>query len=238
MSPEQWTARFLDMMAAKPGSTGSSSQPGGSQWTCAAGGKAWRAAAVLWMQLLGSYKGVRTLPNAMVLRTAVVYQLSDADTALQTAAIQCLKPFKVPFVSPYIDSLLRFASPKSLRSALTTFDLTGQQEDGLAEQHRAGLVPVLIRVLFPSLRKRSGRLAGKGAPGSARAAVLNYLAAARPEELATLLELFLRPMAACFVRPDDVGEDEGSFQDPTQRCVYAVKTAVGTPACMSYILNE
>lgn len=63
-----------------------------------------------------------------------------------------------------------------------------------------GFVPVLIRVLFPSLRKRTGRLAGKGAPGSARAAVLNYLAGAQAEELSTLLELFLRPMSGCFVQ--------------------------------------
>ncbi len=77
-------------------------------------------------------------------------------------------------------------------------------------------MPVLIRVLFPSLRKRTGRLGGKGAPGSARAAVLNYLAGAHAEELSTLLELFLRPMAGCFVKPDgwecaggSEGEDEG-----------------------------
>lgn len=206
VSPSQWSALFLDMMAAKPGSQS------GSQWTCAAGGKAWRAAAVPWLQLVGSFKGVKALPNAMAVRHATAHQLSDSDAALQTAAIQCLKAFKVPFIAPYIDQLLSFASPKTLRGALTTFDLTGRQEDGLAEQHRAGFVPVLIRVLFPCLRKRSGRLGGKGAPGSARAAVLNYLAAARPDELATLLELFLRPMAACFRQPDGVVDEDAAIR--------------------------
>lgn len=40
-----------------------------------------------------------------------------------------------------------------------------------------------------------------GAPGSARAAILNFLASAEPHELRPLLELFLAPLSAAFVRP-------------------------------------
>ncbi len=50
------------------------------------------------------------------------------------------------------------------------------------------------------MRKRSGRLGGKGAPGSARAAILNYLAALDPAELAPLVQLFLQPISAAFQR--------------------------------------
>lgn len=136
----------------------------------------------------------------------------------------------------------------------------------LLAEHRAGLVPLLVRLLFPKMRKRSGRLGGKGgwatgmagvearsecdefscvtssaacsctlplhptpcipphplahthpcptphppttagAPGSARAAILNFLASAEPHELRPLLELFLAPLSAAFVRP--AGEAE------------------------------
>ena len=41
-----------------------------------------------------------------------------------------------------------------------------------------------------------------GAPGSARAAILNFLAAAEPGELRPLLELFLAPLGAAFVQPE------------------------------------
>lgn len=40
-----------------------------------------------------------------------------------------------------------------------------------------------------------------GAPGSARAAILNFLAAAEAWELRPLLELFLAPLSSAFVRP-------------------------------------
>lgn len=65
----------------------------------------------------------------------------------------------------------------------------------------AGLVKVLTRVLWPKMRKRSGRLGGRGAPGSARAAVLNFLAAAQPQELTTLLLLVFQPISAAFEPP-------------------------------------
>ena len=59
-------------------------------------------------------------------------------------------------------------------------------------------MPLLARLLYPKMRKRSGRLGGKGAPGSARAAILNYLAALDPAELAPLVHLFLQPVSAVF----------------------------------------
>lgn len=48
---------------------------------------------------------------------------------------------------------------------------------------------MLARLLFPKLRKRTGRLGGRGAPGSARAAILNFFAAAPSAELAPLLQV-------------------------------------------------
>lgn len=50
-----------------------------------------------------------------------------------------------------------------------------------------------------------------GAPGSARAAILNFLAAAEPGELRPLLELFLAPLSAAFVRPPAGGEEEAAL---------------------------
>lgn len=64
--------------------------------------------------------------------------------------------------------------------------------------HTAGLIPLVVRLLYPKMRKRSGRLGGKGAPGSARSAILNYLAALDPAELGPLVQLFLQPISAAF----------------------------------------
>ena len=53
---------------------------------------------------------------------------------------------------------------------------------------------MLVPLLWPKMRKRSGRLGGKGAPGSARAAILNFFTALEPAELRPLLAYFLAPV--------------------------------------------
>lgn len=53
---------------------------------------------------------------------------------------------------------------------------------------------MLVRLLWPKMRKRSGRLGGKGAPGSARVAILNFFTALEPAELRPLLAHFLAPI--------------------------------------------
>lgn len=64
---------------------------------------------------------------------------------------------------------------------------------------------MLVRLLWPKMRKRSGRLGGKGAPGSARAAILNFLTALEPPELRPLLVLFLSPLVSGFAAAAPAG---------------------------------
>lgn len=68
----------------------------------------------------------------------------------------------------------------------------------------AGLIALVVRLLWPKMRKRSGRLGGKGAPGSARAAILNFLSALEPAELRPLLVLFMSPLSAAFKSRGDL----------------------------------
>ncbi|EFN57812.1 hypothetical protein CHLNCDRAFT_51116 [Chlorella variabilis] len=178
-------------------------------------GRPYRAALREWLAMLGGLKGARGMFRWETVQRAVAVQLMDVDPTIQQGALKCLKVFKLKFLLPYLDRLLRLADNKTLREELTAFPLaaraTSLREDegklALLAEHRAGVVPLLIRLLFPKMRKRSGRLGGKGAPGSARAAILNFLAAAEPGELRPLLELFLMPLSAAFVRPSgEAGE--------------------------------
>ncbi|KAL4860053.1 Small subunit processome component 20 [Chlorella vulgaris] len=172
-------------------------------------GRPWRAGLREWLALLGGLRGARGMYQWEAVQKAAAVQLMDIDPTIQQGALKCLKVFKLKFLLPYLDRLLRLADNKTLREELTAFPLgasaTSLRKDegssALLPEHRAGVVPLLIRLLFPKMRKRSGRLGGKGAPGSARAAILNFLAAAEPAELRPLLELFLTPLSSAFVRP-------------------------------------
>ncbi|PNH02860.1 Small subunit processome component 20, partial [Tetrabaena socialis] len=166
------------------------------------GGKTWRSGLLDWLRLLAGLRGVRGLHGTEEVQRAVASHLLEADSAVQVAALRCLRPYRFRWLPVELaDRLARLADDSTLREELAIFPSAPDADGGVAEESRPGLVPLLVRVLFPKMRKRSGRLGGRGAPGSARAAILNALASLRPAELRPMIELLLEPMAAAFLQP-------------------------------------
>ena len=132
--------------------------------------RAWRGALKEWLAMLSSLKGIRGIYKAAYIQRAVASHCLDVDPAVQQAALKCLKAFKLQWLAPYLDRLLRLADNKTLRSELAAFPLgkkptsvrEGDDIEAILPEHRAALVPLLVALLFPKMRKRSGRLGGKG----------------------------------------------------------------------------
>jgi len=132
--------------------------------------RAWRGALKEWLAMLSSLKGIRGIYKAAHIQRAVALNCLDVDPAVQQAALKCLKAFKLQWLAPYLDRLLRLADNKTLRSELAAFPLgkiptsvrEGDDIEAILPEHRAALVPLLVALLFPKMRKRSGRLGGKG----------------------------------------------------------------------------
>jgi hypothetical protein len=158
-----------------------------------------------WLKVLQNLKRkVKKIHQSDEVLKSLCLRIMDIDPLVQSTVLHTLKLFDLEWLNPYLDPLLRFVDNKTLRSELASFQLQ-RGADFVQIEHRQELVPFLIATLFPKIRKRNGRLGGKGAPGSARAAILNFLSAAEPSELGALLELFLLPMAGCFrCNPDQV----------------------------------
>ncbi|BDA46528.1 probable small subunit processome component 20 homolog [Coccomyxa sp. Obi] len=169
------------------------------------GARAWRALAKEWMAAVAGFKSLRGVHRWKEVRSAVALQLLASDPSLQQAALKCLKGFKLKYLGPYMERLLRLAADATLREELMAFPLSPTADAAIQPEHRAGLTAVLVRLLWPKMRKRSGRLGGKGAPGSARAAILNFLTALEPPELRPLLVLFLIPLGSGFAAADPAG---------------------------------
>ncbi|KAG2487780.1 hypothetical protein HYH03_013624 [Edaphochlamys debaryana] len=215
-APAQAQAPPSEPPAAKPTAIpGSGSGSGSASVSVLSriGGRTWRAGLLDWLKLLGGLRGVRGLARAEELQRAVATHLLEPEGPVQMAALRCLRPYRFRWLPAEMsDRLNKLADDATLREEMAVFPLAPGADGGVGEEARPGLVPLLIRVLFPKMRKRSGRLGGRGAPGSARAAILNFLAHLRPPELRPLLELLLEPMAAAFQRPPP--EVEASLVEP------------------------
>jgi hypothetical protein len=72
-------------------------------------------------------------------------------------------PPDIPLTTPHLPP-----TPNPLPFPCSATSLRDDEAGGaLLAEHRPGVVPLLIRLLFPKMRKRSGRLGGKGERGPA-----------------------------------------------------------------------
>lgn len=132
--------------------------------------RAWRNALKEWLVVLARLKGIRAVAHSNDLCRSIAVHIQDIDPVIQQATLKCLKAYKITWLAPYMDRLLRLADNKTLRAELAAFPLainaTSVRSDddfgSILPEHREHLVPLLIALLFPKMRKRSGRLGGKG----------------------------------------------------------------------------
>ncbi len=94
--------------------------------------------------MVAALKSLRGLYRARELSWAVAHQLLDTDATLQQAALKCLKGFKLKYVGPYMERLLRLATDAHLREELTAFPLSPQAEKAIHAEHRPGRSSLLV----------------------------------------------------------------------------------------------
>jgi U3 small nucleolar RNA-associated protein 20 len=78
--------------------------------------------------------------------------LDDNDAEIQMKVLDCLLIWKDDFLLPYDQHLKNLISSKYLREELTTWSLS-KESNQIEEEHRAYLVPIVIRLLMPKVRK-------------------------------------------------------------------------------------
>jgi len=110
----------------------------------------------------------------------------------------------------------------ALRDELVTFVVRRDAEGAaVKEEHRSQLMPLIIRLLTPALRKRHGRVAGKGTPGAMRAAAINFLGGMDTAELTPLFRTLFQAMAPALRGAD--GDSE----------TWADRLGTSDPGCFS-----
>ena len=156
--------------------------------------------------------------------------IGDVDGRVQSSALEVAsKCLNLPWLSPaLLARLRRLADDATLRRELVAFPLALPDSISSVPSSssassapspspviplgdRDHVLPLVARLLWPKMRRRSGRLGGRGAPGSARAACLNFLASAAPGEAGHAVSLFVAPLAPfLLVEPDAKGSSASS----------------------------
>ncbi|CAI5487875.1 unnamed protein product [Closterium sp. Naga37s-1] len=135
-------------------------------------GKQWHVVLSDWLELLKRVELTACGPKGEPLKHVIIDRfLVHPDPAVQQLALDCLVAWRHGCLPKYAARLAALASYRSLKETLTTWDISpvdGDGEEGeeeeegrVAEADRASVIPVIIRLLLPKLKKRSGQPAGK-----------------------------------------------------------------------------
>ncbi|KAK7331456.1 hypothetical protein VNO77_25681 [Canavalia gladiata] len=157
-------------------------------------GKEWKTVLKEWLNLLKLMKNPKSFYCSQFLKEVLQNRfLEENDPEIQMSVLDCLLIWKDDYFLPYAEHLRNLISTKNLREELTTWSLSRESEI-IEECHRAYLVPLVIRLLMPKIRKLKGLASRKKASICHRKAILSFIAGLDVIELPIFFALLIKPL--------------------------------------------
>ncbi|XP_071941723.1 small subunit processome component 20 homolog [Antedon mediterranea] len=145
------------------------------------------------LELFAKFRGPKSLYQEQELRKLYTNLLSHKYGKVQKTALDCLFAYKHKYLTPYQDHFKLLMDDKTFREEIALFNI--DPEHGIVDKsHRAGLIPILMRILYGKMLGKAG--AGtQGRAGSAqrRSVILRFLAGSEEEELRVFIDLVTEP---------------------------------------------
>ena len=128
------------------------------------------------LSVFPTFKDLKSLYRVDELRKKVDELLCHRVAPVQKLALQILLAFKLKYLLPYKDNLLKLLDDEDFKKELIAFPLSEDTSDIKAE-HRDALLPVVLRLLYGRLRatKKGKKDGGKGAVAGRRITILHHL---------------------------------------------------------------
>ncbi|KAG5549083.1 hypothetical protein RHGRI_014451 [Rhododendron griersonianum] len=157
-------------------------------------GKEWKNILKEWLTLLKSLRHPKSFYRSQFLKDVLQYRLLDEnDAEIQMMVLDCLLNWKDDFLVPYDQHLKCLISSRSLREELTTWSLS-KESNLIEESHRTYLIPFVIRILIPKVRKLKTLASRKHTSVHHRKAVLGFIAQLDVDELRLFFALLINPL--------------------------------------------
>eukprot|EP00978_Attheya_sp_CCMP212_P026914 scaffold89414_cov49-Attheya_sp.AAC.2 len=151
------------------------------------------------LKTFAAVNGPQQLFKHKLLLSIFIAYLSNPDHSIAQLSLKCVIKYKLPYITPYSETLEKLLAKGEFRETLTKFDIS-VEADTINSQHRKKLIPVLIRVLFGRLVARgSGTKSSKDSPAARRAAILSFMSSLRESE--GELDSFVYLMVRVYIPP-------------------------------------
>ncbi|CAH2042257.1 unnamed protein product [Thlaspi arvense] len=119
--------------------------------------------------------------------------------------VDCLLNWKDDFLLPYAEHLKNLINPKNLREELTSWSLS-KESHLIEEHHRTHILPLIMRILAPKVRKLKTLASRKHKSLHHRRAVLGFLAQLDANELPLFFALLIKPLLCISLENHDISK--------------------------------
>lgn len=118
--------------------------------------------------------------------------LSHKNPDIQKEALNCIMNYKHKYLTPYQEHLFNLIDEKNFKNELTSFRVDSDTTVVQAE-HREGLMPVVIQIVFAKMKSKIGlRTGGKSSGQQRRNLILRFLAGCRADEMKVFIDKAFR----------------------------------------------
>jgi len=150
-----------------------------------------KEALVLFLGLFAKFRDPKSLHRHHELRALYIDMLKSRSAKIQLEAFRCLLTYKNGYLVSYREHLELLINEKSFRNELVRFSIDDTNSVILAE-HRADLMPVLMRILFGKMKQ--GRDVSRRKHGEAvKTSILAFIASSQPDEIGIFLDIVFEP---------------------------------------------
>lgn len=129
------------------------------------------------LQLFGKFTNTCSLSREPEIRRIYLDLLASRNAEIQKAALGCLYTYKHKYLLPYRQQLDSIVDERNLKTELARFQVgTDATVAVVQEEHREGLMPILMRILHAKMSQRVGmRTGGKAGGHVRRKAILRWV---------------------------------------------------------------
>ncbi|PWY78231.1 HEAT repeat protein [Aspergillus heteromorphus CBS 117.55] len=144
--------------------------------------------------LLGQFINPRVLYKAPEVHEALLGLLCHGNSEIQKSALKALFTWKASGIKPYQENLLNILDESRFRDELSVFVRVGGEDSLIEEEHRAELLPVLLRLLYGRMISKAGASSGQAGQAGRRKAILRTLSQLPDKEFEVFMHVSFGPL--------------------------------------------
>ena len=182
------------------------------------------------LNLFSKFSDLKSLHRSQELKDLVYSLLCHKLAPVQKVSLDILVGYKLKYLSPYKENLGRLLEDKDFKAELLNFPLGGDDSQ-IKEEHRADLLPVILRLLYGRMRavKAGGRKkGGKGTVNARRGLILQNMMELSEMEMLIFFELVFKDLFT----GSQLAEGDNVAEYIMRGGQYPVKTTKQLQACI------